>query len=321
MGGQQVTPSFTGRSTSAGEDQINFQIPANLTGCFVPVVLQIGSIVSNSVTIPIAASGSFCGDANGFSRSDIQNAQFKGGLSYGTVVLSQISSAYSAASEAAANFANLNATKLFTSLGAFQQASPGMCMVFTFSGSSAAIRDLTPLTPLDAGANISVTGSAASQQIPDTVRGSYFGSLGDNYLTAGAYTMNNGTGGADVGAFNTLVTIPAALQWTNQANISAVDRSQGLTVHWSGGDPNGFVVISGFSIESSPQVGAIFTCTSTNGAGQFTVPSNVLLALPPSAAGSLGMSGISAPVRFTAKGLDAGIAISSAGISQPAAYR
>jgi uncharacterized protein (TIGR03437 family) len=337
VGGQQVTPSYTGRSTAAAEDQINFTIPSGVTGCAVPLVLQVGNIVSNTVTIPIAPSGSVCNDQNGFSSTDLQTLATNGSLHYGTIFLSRLSSSFallaglapvtSTVDSGSAYFNKINAPNIFTSLGPFEYPSMGTCSVFTSVGSSVgAPQDPTPLTALDAGPSMNVVGPGTSgtQVIPEATKGQYLGPLSPTgtFLNAGAFTINNGSGGADVGPASAgPVTIPAALVWSNQSSISTVTRSQGVTVSWTGGDPNGAALISGFAIQSN-QAGATFICTAPTSAGQFTVPPAVLLALPASTgAGELTVGGITAPVKFIAPGLDTGYALSVASNSQSIAYQ
>ena len=62
VGTQTATVSYQGRAAFTGEDQINFVIPAGVTGCYVPVTVQVGIIVSNFVTMPIAPAGQSCPD-------------------------------------------------------------------------------------------------------------------------------------------------------------------------------------------------------------------------------------------------------------------
>jgi hypothetical protein len=82
--------------------------------------------------------------------------------------------------------------------------------------------------------------------------------------------------------------MPPVFAWTNQSNITTVARATGVTLNWSGGNPSGYVLISGFS--NSGTAGALFTCTARISDLTFTVPSVVLLALPPSASGMLMVS-------------------------------
>ena len=59
----------------AGLDQIVFQVPPAISGCFVPVAVRSGGIVSNFVTIPIASQGGTCSDPVGLPASLIAKAQ------------------------------------------------------------------------------------------------------------------------------------------------------------------------------------------------------------------------------------------------------
>src|SRR5579871_2995077 len=114
---------------------------------------------------------------------------------------------------------------------------------------------------------------------------------------------------------------PPAIVWSNASSAATVNRSQGLTANWTGGDPNGFVSISGYATVASGNAGAMFTCVAPVSAGTFTAPPFVTLALPASATGGVTLAGSSAPVSFTAQGVDVGLATASSGASQPAAFQ
>ena len=80
------------------------------------------------------------------------------------------------------------------------------------------------------------------------------------------------------------------------------------------GDPSTYAFIEGTSagVTSTTSYGATFICVAPIGPGQFTIPSSILLALPPAGAQSLSsfgflvMGSVSNPVQFTAPGLDFG---------------
>jgi hypothetical protein len=99
---------------------------------------------------------------------------------------------------------------------------------------------------------------------------------------------------------------------------AAVNRAQGLNVTWSGGVPETYLIVSGFS--SSPSVGgkpgatAGFGCYVKVEAGQFTVPSSVLLALP-AGTGSMTLRNTTLPVPFAASGIDIAYALGSVNLS------
>ena len=85
-----------------------------------------------------------------------------------------------------------------------------------------------------------------------------------------------------------------------------MNRSQGVTLTWTGGAPNSYVLISGGSSSpqtaSQPVLGAGFFCYAPVSAGQFTVPSPILLQMP-IGAGSLALENSTTPVPFSASGL------------------
>ena len=94
VGGRLATVTYKGRSgCCAGIDQIVFTAPAGVEGCYVPVVVKIGDVVSNFTTMSIG-SGPTCTDATGFSGEDIQQAQTTGIYRIGGVALSRTASTF-----------------------------------------------------------------------------------------------------------------------------------------------------------------------------------------------------------------------------------
>jgi hypothetical protein len=122
-------------------------------------------------------------------------------------------------------------------------------------------------------------------------------------------------GGKLIGAFTAQIAVPVPPQFDNRFAVGDVQRGQGVTVNWSGVDSGALVEIRGVSAPNDPSLGAVtFFCVEKASAGQFTIPPNVLLSLPPSASSStangsaLGLSiGVTGVARFTASGVDAGL--------------
>ena len=336
VGTTKATVTYRGRSgCCAGVDQITFTVP-NVTGCRVPVTLKINNVVSNYTSMPIAPAGTrTCSDANGPSTSDLQRFSING-ASIGSVVLLRINSSITvpfvgsittSADTGAASFAKYTAQQLNTSSNPFNTATIGACTVYTFKGSNTAASDPVIPTSLDAGTAITVAGAAGTKQLtklttgPVTNYSGLFTSLtgsGPAYLEPGTFTIS-GPGGADVGAFQTTVTVPAVLKWTNMDSVVNVTRSAGQQVTWTGGDPAGTVSIIGSSTSSTSAdaVGASFYCTAKASDGQFTIPPAVLLSLPNSVSisgvptGSLLLGTNTNPKAFTASGLDLGFALAT----------
>jgi hypothetical protein len=98
-------------------------------------------------------------------------------------------------------------------------------------------------------------------------------------------TLDNGGGGADIGPFTATLTIPSSpFVWTNADANMSIARSAGVDIAWTGGDPNGKVVIQGSQTSNDPAtlqptVSGLFICTVDN-TGDFFVPSDVLSLLP-----------------------------------------
>ena len=63
VGTQAAKVIYAGRSgCCAGVDQINFEVPASLSGCYLPVVVRCGGSVSNFVSLAVGSGGP-CSDA------------------------------------------------------------------------------------------------------------------------------------------------------------------------------------------------------------------------------------------------------------------
>ena len=152
--------------------------------------------------------------------------------------------------------------------------------------------------------------------------GTYLAQLGTAAIptSGGAFTFH-GSGGAQVGSFNATVNFPNPLQtWTNETAAAIVTRSSGLTITWSGGASGSYVVIAGTSILSAAGVTAGYTCIVPQSAGQFTVPSYILLGLP-AGTGSTTVEKTTAFTTFTASGLDYGTAIGATVVSVSSTYK
>jgi len=316
FGGVLATTSYQGSAGYPGVDIINLQIPSTVpTGCYVPLVVVTGNIISNVVNFPIHQGGGTCVDpTSGLNGSQIlQSTQDT--LRTGLVSLVQ-TNAPSGATRTVTNSANASFQK-YTGLLASatgQIVSPGGCVVGPIIGAS-----VPSLEGLEAG-TISLTGPAglavtlASQF---GLKGAFTASLAAGAIpsSGGTFTFH-GSGGTDVGSFTTAITLAnPLLTWTNMSAAATIDKTQAVTVTWTGGNPGTYVVISGTSSKTpatNPPIIAGFTCRIAVEAGQFTVPSYILLGLPAGSGGTLLQNDVMST--FSATGLDstyAGATISS----------
>jgi hypothetical protein len=168
---------------------------------------------------------------------------------------------------------------------------------------------------LNVGQALNLNGPQGTVQLPAP---GYSFNPDSNVITPGDYSVDNGTGTQAVGPFKATITLPPMLTWTNQTGLASLDRTQNLTVTWSGGIPEKeFALIVGLS--SNGQVTSGFLCAEKVSAGQFAVPAWVLSSLPatgtfnnggqtvPSGLLGVGSAPFTSVGRFTGLGLDFGV--------------
>ena len=328
VGGKQADVFYKGRSPQfPGIDQINFYIPQDVAGCYVPIVVKAGGVVSNFGSIAVAQEGKICSDPNGFTADELAKLS-SGSLKFGVVSLSRLGLKLDAGplgvfdtntDSGSGSFLNYQAAQLVGAQRPFGSNMVGTCMVFSYTGTSPLPVDPVQPVGLDAGSKLTVNGPKGQKDLPGTsgVKGDYGANLGGGsspfgnpplYLDPGNYTIA-GTGGTDIGAFSVAMTLPQMMTWSNRDTITTIPRTSGLNVTWTGGAADSWVGILGASA-TQDQIGAAFLCTANASAGQFTVPTEVLSALPPSVSlegiptGYLGITNSGKPMRFTASGCD-----------------
>jgi hypothetical protein len=328
--------AYQGRSPCcSGLDQINFVVPSGTSGCYVPVAVTVNGVVSNFPSMSIAANRGTCSDPQGLPASALQKLSAGQTQDVGVIVLSRFSPLFLGLvtvnqDTGTAFFSEYTKASVIQSRGIAPLNAFGSCSVATCIGSTCVPHtQATSAQALDAGNALTITRTQDSQskQLTKTNTGGYSAALGGgslngppDFLNLGNYSIS-GPGGPDVGVFNTTLTIGTPLVWSNQSTFTTVSRGSDLgPLRWSGGDPNGYVAIVGASTtdatSTAAQVTGTFFCTEKVSAGQFTVPSWVLSAIPNS--GTLSQGGLSAPngflllgsypslQSFSAQGLDLG---------------
>lgn len=345
IGGKPATVLYHGRTAFPGLDQINVVLPSDTpTGCAVPVSISSRTYVSNFITIPVVASGTQCSPLEGSSVGpDITDAQLRRWSSERQFTTGnfglQRQRVYSL-SQGADGLITRTVITRDLATGSFLRFTGDLEWLFRSTSYLAPVVGactvtLVPSNPvanvlgqhMDAGGSVSVTGPSGSRTILRLTAPvgfvSYSAELGDgrpaNYLDAGEYTVA-GVGGRDIGGFSGRIVLAPELEWTNRISLEAIQRSEGATVTWSGGDPSGIVTIQGQSLVASGTqlTGATFQCFARNADGRFTIPATVLLTLPASETrevapgvfrlqpGIFGLTSSATPVRIQATGLDLG---------------
>jgi uncharacterized protein (TIGR03437 family) len=317
-GGQKVVinqnADYMGRaSCCAGIDEVYFEVPRGVLGCYVPVTIVTDGLSSNTTTMSISSDGSPCSEPSvGLNGADLQTMIGNNSAREGIISLGQTSAnlvgpngqLQGQGALGGAAFSSLTPAQFVSLPGAFP--SPGGCVVTPVNGAS----QPEPLvgTALDAGPVINFNGPNGSTQIAKSSDGTSYSAILDNsFLGPGSYEVDNGGGGNDVGPFQATINAPPAFNWTPQPVDGTVLKNVPLLITWQGGDPNGLVLAVGVSAASAGQVAAIFTCTQAASAGNLTVPTYILSWMPTNAqATSVLMVFEYVQSRFSAPGLDAG---------------
>ena len=317
LGGIQISASYQGRSGCCiGEDQIVFKVPDNVpAGCAVPLLIQIGNQISNATVMPVARASRSCTASNpALGSPDFEHGVLAGSGTYGEIKLTR--DANGPGQQGYSDNAKFQFLKVLTSpasqpflVSYLDDLPPGTCTVFNTLNPSSHYGLSGSTAAADAGSSFTLTGPNGSKFLSGNP-GQFSATLSaaGAYLSPGAYTLT-GNGGADIGGFNAAITIPAALNLVNPANmtIPPLTRSNGLTVNWTGGVANASVLIQVTNAtDNTFTTGATVFCEAAATAGTLTIPPYALLALPAGYYSGFQFQQQTAAA-ITAKGLDLGV--------------
>lgn len=301
VGGQPAKVFYRGRSgCCAGVDEVYFYVPEGVAGCYVPLVVKSGQGVSNTTTMSISESGSYCDDPAGFSAADYKRMYLGEKLSAGWIELNRRGMFVSQTVEAPltsetvlANFNRFDGDRIIRYNAPARFNVFGSCVVDAVRVTDLPSPPMYQPDTLDAGPALNVKNpGGAMKEVKAVGEGSYFAYVGGEtnvvslapYLFNGTYVVDNGLGAAGVGALLVTQELRSPAAWTNIPSTRiSVNRSDagGYRVTWTGGDASrDFVRITGSSIDTANKVRGTFSCVEHADAGAFTVPAYVLMGLP-----------------------------------------
>ncbi len=314
VGGQSANIRFAGRtSCCAGVDQIDFDIPAGIQGCYVPVAAVVNGLVSNVGTMAISPNRE-CDDPLSFRSADLSTLEQKGSLSVGSIGFWNLSPPVSGSFNG--TFLRYSTQGLTTVPVPFH-SSAGSCYE---SQAAVTAGSQTPsyADPLYAGGTIRLNGPAGLIEAPNTSPGTYTFSLPTPAPFPGTYTFSS-AGGTDIGALSGSFSVGAPLRWTNSAAFSGVTFAIGspLTFQWSPGDSNTYVQIAVNATGATLATSIVCNVQST--AGTFTIPDYLARTIVP---GPVGISFASFIVQHALAGanLDTGIVTAGTNTSVQASF-
>jgi uncharacterized protein (TIGR03437 family) len=290
LGGVQATIVYQGRSgCCVGEDQLVFTVPDTVpTGCAVPMVVQIGNQIGNSTVLPVAKGSRDCTpNSPAIAAVNVEQGVMAGPISVGIIELGKFGNGNGTGYEDEAGFQFLKIVSYAPGTQPFfaswiDDQPIGTCTVFSHLGGhlEPPLKD-TDLAGIDAGPSFTVKGPDGSVAVKAGFV-EFKGSLSPTgtFLVPGAFSVS-GTGGADVGPFTANITVPPLATLSSPGNNAAVTRSSGMTITWTGGDPNGNLVIKVYgATDNSFNTGSRAECVVPAKPGTFTIPPYIMEALP-----------------------------------------
>ena len=302
VGGQPAHVRFAGRtSCCAGIDQINFDVPTNVSGCYVPVAAVVNGLVSNIGTIAVSSSKE-CDDPLSFSASDLTTLEKAGSLAVGSLNVWNLSSP---PSETLTGSFLRYSTQGLTAAPVPLHSSAGACYE-TETAIDPGAQTVSYADPLNAGAVVRLNSPAGLLALQNVSPGSYSFSLQPPGTFQGAYSIVS-TGGSDIGPLQGSFTVGAPVQWTNPAAYTAgpVRIGQPLLFQWTPGASGTFVKIAIHATSATLDMSIV--CNLPAASGSFTVPDYLARTILQGIA-SVSLGSFTVQHAFTASsGLDAGI--------------
>lgn len=309
--GQAAQVTYGGRSSSPGLDQINFMVPAGISGgCKTSIAVLVKGVTGNVTSTSIAPQGqATCADNFGaLTAANLQKAISSGSLGIGFVEVSRVAGGDDTL---VGGFGSFTLNNLIRSFGGSIGPSAGSCL--SYESSSEVLEPPTdPIqSTLLATGTLTLTGPNGNKTIAASATGSYLDTLAiapSTYIEPGNYTVSNGSGGANVGPFNWSLALPAYVTPTNIPTV--VNRSQSLTLNWSGGAAYNLVTVFGYSgvpVALPTSSFVQFVCTANASAGTFTITPEILNLLPTDGYGTTTEQGVELQI--------AGVALAATSVS------
>jgi hypothetical protein len=339
----EVAEALSVPADCAGIDRVVFEVPEGVEGCYVPVAIRAGGVLSNFTTIAVAPEDQPCPDLPaGMKTADLERLANGESLSLAVAELARFHMRIVTPErpEEQVNFdlawASFNrylpqqllASKASHSLVRSGAPSPGFCLLGPYSASyDIPMPSITGAGDsgllLSAGSSLSLAGPGRNATLPRVNRqyisvvGGRFTPAGVNlplFLAPGGYALSGGADTAQVGEIRAALTLPEPAQWTNHQAILEVLRSQDLEVTWES-QAAGQELVTVFGITGDTEKSPVaFLCVERASKGSFVIPQSFLSALPPSrdvqgvAGGWLGIavSSRESDGVLSATGIDAG---------------
>ena len=280
--GTTIVPLYSGASSGyPGLWQVNFVLPSNIAAdCFASVTVTGGGQTSNRVTIAIAATGQPSCSASIPASTLSKLDSGAGTITMAGLVMGEIYQNGALSYEIGGVINQYTVAEFLIPYGG---TKVGYCTILSETYPVGSKEPSAPDSQLDAG-TITLSGpGAGTNQTLSKFGGAYSGTLSSVAL-GGSYTLA-AAGGSQVGPFSITSKFPNAFTVTNLSSLANVNRSQGLTVNWTGSGNFDTVEIQiNTTTETSTTVfGSDLNCAVPASLGTYTIPASVLANLTPAA--------------------------------------
>jgi trimeric autotransporter adhesin len=283
VNGTQIVPLYAGASSGyPGLWQINFVLPTNIAAdCFASVQVSAGGQLSNAVTIAIADPGA----ASCLSSIPDSTLSLLDSGS-GTVTWIGLGLAEQVAASGTMGLAGGVIDQFTVPAFLLPYSGPKIdaCRVLPVTYTAPNNAPYSPEATLDAG-TITLSGGGVNQTLGKLQGPTYYGP-GVTVTHGATYTLT-ATGGSQVGPFTVSATFPDSFTVTNFSSLSAINRSQPLTINWTG---SGFdhvgIWIQTQTLSRTNQSVTLY-CSVPASLGTYTIPAAALSYLIPSAGSSI----------------------------------
>jgi uncharacterized protein (TIGR03437 family) len=280
--GTSIVLLYSGTSSGyPGLWQVNFVLPSNMApDCFASLTVTGGGQTSNPVTIAIAAPGqTSC--SSGIPASTLSKLDSGiGNITMGGLILGQ-NVINGAISFAAAGVINQYTAAEF--LIPYSGPKIDTCTVLHEVYPAGGKEPSAPDSTLDAGTTLTLTGPNTSITLTKSAQplGPFYSGSISSITPGGTYTLS-GTGGSQVGPFTIAAQFPISFTVTNMRSLTTVNRTQPLTINWTGSGFDTVEIQINTTTETSTTVNGLgLNCAVPASLGTYTIPAAALAYLTP----------------------------------------
>ena len=334
VAGKVLPVLYAGRAPGIpGVDQINLTLPNDPSipdGCYVPLQIRIGAVLSNVTTIAKTTSGGSCRHPFNLSDEALGRLQFGARIPAGIIELRRDRGIIgiqddlvlaTVAESVQAHLVRFAANDISERLGSIfvpLTLAPGACAVTQIANGAIRTEEGVGAHPLVGSAGglwlrageLTLSGNGQTVRMSGGLGSRYEGTISEGadlppisvapaLLKAGPWSMR-GAGGPDVGSFTADIEVQEVFKLAR--TISLITRGQPLEITWTGGGGDQDIVNI---MLASLTLGDTFTtknvlvqCAARGSSHRFSVPSEFTAELD--AGGRTALLGISSTVTTAA---------------------